>query len=111
MEGKDESLEVLDAWTSMKTRELSSPDLSDEERCFLKFSTADDVVSELQRLDAEQADSSRGRQYLQRLQPLTRFLEKFGQALDLFAQADAHGVLSLVWGSLRVVLVVSSHGK
>ena len=44
-------------------------------------------------------------QILDRLDPLTSRLKTFTSALDTFAQADS--ILTLVWGSLKVVISVS----
>lgn len=41
------------------------------------------------------------------MQPLIDWLARFGSALDVFANVDPHGVLSLVWGSLKVLMVLA----
>lgn len=65
------------------------------------------MVTELRLLKAEHVNQSQFRHYINKIQPFSNGLDKFGAALDALANADAYGILSFVWGSLRLVLVVS----
>jgi len=102
---------ILDAWSFLRDREITNPELTAAERDCLKSATAQDVVAEIRLIENTHTDQSRTRQCLDKLQPFITWLDKFGVALDVFANADAHGILSLVWGSLRLLLVVGPHSK
>ena len=98
-----------DAWTfsNIKHHELSNPALTSEEREILKSSTAQDLITEAKLLDLAHDRQTNSRHYVAKLQTLLHGLDKFGSALDVFSNADPHGILSLVWGSIRLVIAVS----
>jgi hypothetical protein len=96
----------LEAWTRVKAARLNDPDLSENQRIILGSSSISDVLDALKQLDNDHLENSRGRKYLQRLRPLISGLRLFEKALDVFANADSKGLLSLIWGSLRIVLSV-----
>ena len=95
-----------DAWVCTRDEYFASPDLTDEERQKLSMSTSSDVFEDLQSLQTKHAHESKSRIASHRLDKVFSGLKKFGNALDVFANADPHGVLPLVWGSLRIVLDV-----
>ncbi|KAI9872454.1 MAG: hypothetical protein M1830_001605, partial [Pleopsidium flavum] len=89
----------ITAWTIAREQYLHASGLSKAEcaeRERLLASSSDDVMGQLKRLEAEHAKTSKPRRWSARLQPLIDWLARFGPALDVFANADPHGVLSLV---------------
>ncbi|KAI4128816.1 MAG: hypothetical protein LQ347_004029 [Umbilicaria vellea] len=100
-----------DAWAIAREQYLDAAGLTPaehaEQQRFLSSSSPDEVIKQLQSLETQHGENSRSRSSLARLQPLIDWLARFGSALDVFANADPHGVLSLVWGSLRILLVLA----
>ena len=60
-------------------------------------------MGNLESVELSHLQKSRLKKYLERLRPLFDHLERFGKAIDVLSQSDPHGVLSLVWGSIRIV--------
>lgn len=87
-------------------RYLVDSSLTDEEQKVLKMKNVEDYIGDLQRTQLDPLQKSRLVKYMKRLQPLFNTLTRFQGAIDSFAQADPYGVLSLVWGSVRMVLIV-----
>ena len=81
--------------------------LTDDEVASLRSCSAQEIIAALQRLEVQHRYSGRPKHYVAKIRPLIEGLEKFGPALDVFANADPHGILSLVWGSIRLVIAVS----
>lgn len=100
------SQQPLGAWAEAQNQLLSDNTLSDDERKWLRFSDVDGVLSELNQLDGQNADQSKAWKLKRAIQPLLQALEPFGPAMDVLCQTEPNGVLSLVWGSLRIVIVV-----
>ena len=98
----------LDAWARARDKLLEASDLTAEEREWLRSTTAEMVVAEVERLDAQHADKSWSRKTMGAIRPLLHGLTRFGPALDVFAQADPQGILTAVWGSLRLVLTIAN---
>ena len=96
--------EPLDAWTKARDTLLEESDFTREEREWLKSTTPEMVVEDVEKLDGQHANKSWSRKAMTAIKPLLHGLDRFGSALDVFAQADPQGVLTLVWGSLRIVL-------
>jgi hypothetical protein len=95
------------AWAVAKAEILADVTLSTDERNMLRTSTISDVIGEISSLDKEHAIHSTSRKVMQTLDPVLKGLEKYGSALDVLAQADPNGILTLVWGSMRVLLAVA----
>lgn len=95
-----------DAWASARNDYLAATDLTTEERQQLLTSSRSDVFEELQSLETKHAQESKSRIAANRLNKVFEGLGTFSRALDVFVNADSHGVLALVWGSLRIVLGV-----
>lgn len=95
-----------DAWASTRDEYLAGTDLTTEERQQLLTSSRSDVFEELQSLETKHAQESKSRIAANRLSKVFEGLKTFSKALDVFVNADSHGVLALVWGSLRIVLGV-----
>ena len=97
-----------DAWTVARDRLLTDPDLTMDEQDSLRSCAVANIITELLSLEAQHAQGSKARFYLRRLRDFLGPLTRFGPALDVLANADSHGLLSLVWGSMRIVLLVST---
>ena len=95
------------AWTLAKQEILSDPTLSDYERAILTTCTIDKVIGEIKTLDQEHADDSKSRKVMRFLEPVLSGLEKYGPAMDVLSQADPQGILTLTWGSIRLLLAVA----
>ena len=98
----------LDAWARARDSLLRASDLTEEEQEWLRSTTAEMVVTEVERLDAQHADKSWSRTMMSAIKPLLHGLNRFGPAMDVFAQADPQGILVLVWGSLRMILMIAN---
>jgi len=97
-----------DAWTITKTNYLKDDDLSSEEKDMLNSCSLKDLIDEMKRMENRHAQDSKTRNIMSSLQPFAQTLRKIGPALDTFSNADPHGIMSLVWGSVRLILVVHS---
>ena len=95
------------AWRRTIDRYLVDSSLTAEEQKALRLRSLDDFLSDLQNVDLSQIQRSRVQKYMTKLRPVLITIDRFGKAIDVFANADPHGVLGLVWGSIRMVLVVS----
>ncbi|KAI9800943.1 MAG: hypothetical protein M1833_003080 [Piccolia ochrophora] len=82
--------------------------LTAEEQKVIRLYRLDDFVGDLQNVGLSQMQKSRVQKYMTKLQPVLRSLDRFGKAFDVFSNADPFGALSLIWGSIRMVLVVGS---
>jgi len=96
------------AWAIVREAQLADPSLSTDERAILTSCSPQDVLSDIHSMEHRHTSSSRTRKYANQLQPFLQGLERFGAAMDVFSNADPHGILSLLWGSVRLVLVVCS---
>lgn len=95
------------AWSKAMAEYLHDDSLTKEERNICRLDSSDDFISDLEATTLTNIQKSRLHQGMKRIQPFLKILEKFKGALDVFSQADPHGVLACVWGSIRLVLVVS----
>ena len=100
---------AISAWAAARDRVLLDPDLTKEEKAWLHSTSADKVVEELKNLDSQNAQESKSRKMMKAIDPFLDGLQRFGPAMDVFSNADPNGVMSLVWGSLRMILVVSRY--
>jgi len=107
--GQVEPLETLDAWQIAKTRFLDG--LNDEEKMTFNEATAENILyagSNAQRVDHR---ASKTRSVLEHLQPLVTAIDDYGKAIDAYANISPM-YLAPIWGSLRVILVITSaHGR
>lgn len=69
------------------------------------------AIGELRAWEYTHADQSGLRKCATFLNPLFRGLERCGSAVDVFSNAEPTGILSLLWGSVRLILVVSQPCK
>ena len=94
-------------WTTAMKEYLTDSSLTKEEQQICQLRSPDDFISDLGSTTLTELQKSRLHHGMKRVQPFLKILEKFKGALDVFANADPHGVLACVWGSIRLVLVVS----
>lgn len=57
-------------------------------------------------LSLKNKDCTRIRRSMEYMRPFMDALTHLAPGMDVFANADPHGILSLVWGSVRMVLIV-----
>ena len=99
---------AISAWAMARDNMLGDPTLDEKEKNWLLSTTSPEkVVEELKYLDSQDAQQSKFRRMMKAIDPLLQGLQRFAPAMDVFSNADPNGVLSLVWGSLRMVIVVS----
>jgi hypothetical protein len=96
------------SWDLAREQYLNAPGLTAADRAHrqqLLHSSPAELIAQLKVFESQES-LKRPRRWAARLQPLIDWLERFGPALDVFANADHYGILALVWGSLRVLIVV-----
>jgi hypothetical protein len=98
----DESL-----WTRAVREYLTDPSLSDEERAFAMLRSSDDFISDLGEATLSKFQKSQLQRAMKRVQPFLKVLERFKGGPGVFVHVDLGGVLDCVWGSIRLVLIVS----
>ena len=92
-----------DAWTRAKDRYIE--DLTHgEKRIFLQASP-EMILYDASAAEKKHGASSTSRGLIDKLQPFIAVIEQYGKALDVYSNASAL-VLSPVWGSIRVLLLV-----
>lgn len=94
------------AWRRAVDRYAQDNDLTVDEQKVLHLSSPTAFMSDLQVVDMTHLQRSRIRKGLEKLQPLFDNLGRFEKAFDVLAGMDTFGVLNLVWGSMRMCLVV-----
>jgi hypothetical protein len=104
----DSALSHSSSWTTLVEKWKSDSTLTEEERLLLRNASFDDYIDDLKFVGISEAEKSIIKRCISKLQPLVHTLERFRGALDVFSNVDPHGVLALLWGSVRIVLVVRS---
>jgi len=98
----DESL-----WTRAVREYLTDPSLSGEERAFAMLRSSDDFISDLGEATLSKFQKSQLQRAMKRVQPFLKVLERFKDGPGVFVHVELRGVLDCVWGSIRLVLIVS----
>ena len=95
-----------DPWVIARDRYLE--DLTEEERRIFNAepSSLEGLFYSASSSQRQHEKNSKFRDAVQRLQPLVAGIEQFGKALDVYSNA-APGIMSPLWGSIRVILHVS----
>lgn len=96
----------LNAWDIAKEQQLSDPELSAEERAMLDSFSPQGFIDEVTSMERRHANESKIRKVMSGLRPWVRAVAKAGPAMDVLSNAVPHGILALVWGSVRLILVV-----
>ena len=82
--------------------------VSNEEKSLLETNIgAEDVLAEIKRLDQDHQEHSIFRRVMDKIGPSIRGFEQYSQAMDVLSNVKPE-VLSLLWGSARMVLRVSA---
>lgn len=98
----------LDPWLLAKERYLAG--LEPREKALFHEATLENLYYGTSNLERDDR-TSKSRTIIQKLQPLVEKIEDNGKALDAFANI-APMYLSLIWGSIRVLMVIArAYGK
>ena len=101
-----ESLPSVDAWT--RARERYTQDLSDQEQKLYAEATAESIFYDASAAEKTHRAGSSARYFAtEKLRPLADAIEAYGKAIDVYANTYSL-VLCPLWGSIRVVLHVST---
>ena len=92
-----------DAWTRAKNRYLE--DLTHEEKQLYIQATPETIFYDASAAEKRHEASSTSRRVIHKLQPFIAAIKQYGQALDVYSNAYPL-VLSPLWGSIRVLLLV-----
>ena len=93
-----------DAWTRARDRFME--DLTEQERATYHQSSLEMIFYDASAAQKRHENASTSRSLMAKLQPLTSAIEQYGEALDVYVSAYPL-VLSPLWGSLRIVSLVS----
>ena len=97
---------LKDAWIQAKETQLADPDLTDEEKSILRRSSVQDVINELNSMNAQNAKDSKLRTFSSSIQSYAKVAQYVGPLMEPLSSVDPYGVLSLIWGYVRLVLGV-----
>ena len=92
-----------DAWTRAKDRYIE--DLTHEEKRIFLQASPEMILYDASAAEKKHGASSTSRRLIAKLQPFIAVIEQYGKALDVYSNASAL-VLSPLWGSIRVLLLV-----
>jgi hypothetical protein len=93
----------LDPWVLARDRFLE--ELSDPERTLFREATLENLYYNTSNLERDDRNS-KSRTVIHKLQPLVEKIEDYGKAMDAYANV-APTYLAPIWGSIRVLLVIS----
>lgn len=96
---------VFKAWEEAKEQCMS--DLSTAERQLVNTASLEEILADVKRTEEKHSEGSKSRKLSRRLRPVISGIEQYGKAVDVLAGA-AQGVLSPLWGGIRILLHVSS---
>lgn len=65
------------------------------------------ILADVQRAEEKHSEGSKARKLSRRLRPVISGIEQYGKAVDILTGA-AQGILSPLWGGIRILLHVSS---
>ena len=94
-----------DAWKAAV--EQFTADLNPQEKSILSKSSLADILDDVVRFEQSHRKSSKVRRVSLRLQPFVDAINDYGKALDVVANTSC--VIPPLWGSLRVLVLVSPH--
>ena len=83
-------------------------DLSAEEKSVFKSASLENVLDDANTAQHEHQRRSKTRAGARRLYPFVEKLNAYGKAMDVYVNASPT-ILSLLWGSVRVLLKVNLH--
>lgn len=92
-----------DVWTRAKNR--YTEDLTHEEKQIFLQASPEMIFYDASAAEKRHRASSTGRGLIDKLKPFIAAIEQYGEALDVYSNTYAL-VLSPLWGSIRVLLLV-----
>lgn len=101
----ESSIPSQDAWTRAKERYVE--DLTDEEKRLYYQATPETLFYDASAAQKKYTSGSTTFHVVEKLQPLRDAIDQYGQALDVYSNAYPLA-LSPLWGSIRVLLHVST---
>ena len=101
----DATLPDENAWTRARDRYLE--DLTDEEQAMFDKVSIEAVLYDASAAEKKHSVCSKSRALSKKLEPLVSAIDQYGEATDVYANACPLALSSL-WGSIRIVLHVSS---
>lgn len=96
-----------DAWTRAWDEYLQKAHLDPAKRESLFSCSPQDIMTTLTSWEIQHTDKSKLRRFMDFLDPLFKGLARFALALDVYSNAVPFGILFLIWGGLRLVLMVN----
>ena len=96
-------LPIQDAWTRARNRYLE--DLTNKEKQSYMQATPETLFYDASAAEKRHEASSTSRGLMHKLQPFIAAIEQYGTALDVYSNSYPL-VLSPLWGSIRVLLLV-----
>jgi hypothetical protein len=94
----------MDDWNAAV--EEFSKNLDPEDRKYPMNSKPHDVVNDVVQFEKSHHKSSTARHMSAKIQPMVSAINDYGRALDVLANSSA--IIPPLWGSLRVLILVSS---
>lgn len=102
---RSSSSPVFDAWEEAKRQCLS--DISASEQQLIDTATLQRILADVKRAEQNHGEFSKSRKLSKRLNPVISGIEQYGKALDILV-GTSQGILSPLWGGIRILLHVSS---
>lgn len=81
-------------------------DLSAAEKQLVNTASLEEILADVKRTEEKHGEGSKSRKLSRRLRPVISGIEQYGKAVDILTGA-AQGVLSPLWGGIRILLHVS----
>lgn len=94
-----------DLWILAKARLLD--ELDDNQKATFNEALLENLLYTTSNIQKRDADDSKTRSVLKKLDPLIRAIEEYGKTLDAYSNI-APLYLAPIWGSIRVVLAVAN---
>ena len=101
----DANLPNENAWTRARDRYLE--DLTNEEQAMFDNASIEAVLYDASAAEKKHGACSKSRALSKKLEPLVSAIDQYGEAIDVYANTYPLA-LSPLWGSIRIVLHVSS---
>lgn len=73
----------------------------------MSTASLEEILADVQRTEERHSEGSKARKLSRRLRPMISGIEQYGKAVDILTGA-AQGILSPLWGGIRILLHVSS---
>ena len=93
-----------DAWSRARNRFVE--DLSEDEKRIFFQATPESTLYDASAAEKKHAENSTSRNIFEKIQPFVGAIEQYGEAMDIYSSTYPL-VMGPLWGSIRVVLLVS----